>query len=481
MAARKLQVALLRHNGQDAESRKQLDRALALDPIDSFLRLEAIHLGAKDDELWPHLAADSERVLDVADTYMDFGLYADALETLSHTYQAVPANQTEPGATLPQDNALVTYYRAYCQSKLGRDAAPDLKLAQAQRLEYIFPNRASSLAVLAAALQANPDDASARFLNGLLYLNDNRTADAIDEFKAALAIRKDIPALHYTLGRTLLLFAEKRPEALAILQEGLFLNPSDKALKTALDGALHPPSAPATVSAAPASLAAAVKNPGTPEEQAMQALARTADGEPGTSSLFNARDFPREKQSDIVRWAFIEVQLQTVRRSAARKDCTAALRGVDSIGGEDKSLPFTLQGFEPFMKGARFQYFLGAVESLCGQSKSAKSLWSKVAKMTPNIASADFAFPAVAAQNLAEKGAPPDLTPWLDKIDKAIENETGSKGLLCYSKGILLLAAGSERAAVAAFAEGVKEPDRDFSRYLNQAALVEASRAAPAK
>lgn len=131
------------------------------------------------------------------------------------------------------------------------------------------------------------------------------------------------------------------------------------------------------------------------------------------------------------------------------------------------------------MKGARFQYFLGAVESLCGLSKEARRRWASVAKMTPDVASSDFAFPAVAAQNLSKAI---DLQPLLDKIGRALDAASGeSKGVLYYSKGILLLAKGDEGFAIAAFAAGVKAPDRDFSQYLNQSALVEASRAAPAK
>ena len=53
--------------------------------------------------------------------------------------------------------------------------------------------------------------------------------------------------------------------------------------------------------------------------------------------------------------------------------------------------------------------------------------------------------------------------------------------MLYYSIGILLLAKADERGVIAAFAEGVKAPDRDFSQYLNQSAVVEALRAGPAK
>jgi hypothetical protein len=490
LRARELEAALLRRAGRADEARKQVDEGLASDPLDSFFRLESIRLGGKDDALWTHLAADSERVLDLADSYMEFGLYAEALELLSRQYEIVPANQTEPGATPPQANALVSYYRGYCQMELGQDAAGDFMLAASQPLEYVFPHRASSLAVLAAARGSDPKDASAIFLTGLIYLDENRVAEAAEEFKAAFAIRKDIPGIHYLLGRTLLLFSDKKTEALAVLREGAAMNPSDQSLKSAIEAAIHPPktagAAQPTVTASVATAPIPIKSApalkaGTPTEIAMMALAATAEGEPAADS-FNALNFSEEKQPGLVRQAYIEIQLQVLRRNAAKKDCATALTELDRIGGENKDLPFTLQGFDPFVKGARFQYYLGAVESLCGRLRDARRRWDSVAKMTPDAGSPDFAFPAVAAQNLSQSRKAIDLQPLLDKIARALDAaDVQSRGVLYYSKGILLLAKGDERSAIGAFAAGVKAPDRDFSQYLNQSALVEASRAGPAK
>jgi hypothetical protein len=289
-------------------------------------------------------------------------------------------------------------------------------------------------------------------------------------------------------GRTLLLLGDQKTEALSLLREAAALNPSDKALKIASDSAAHPAPSPgpdSTSASAAAALAAskatpAPKTPETPTDFAMMALAKTAEGE-SAESLFNARNFPEERQPAAVLQAYIEIQLQALRRSAAKKDCATVRTEMDRLGREDKNLPFTLQGFGVFMKGARFQYYLGAVESLCGLSKDAKRRWAEAAKMAPDIAAPDFAFPVVAAQNLTSKSNAAELASLLDKIGRALEAATNeSKGVLYYSKGILLLAKGDERGAIAAFAEGVEAPDREFSQYLNKSALVEASRAGPA-
>jgi hypothetical protein len=260
-------------------------------------------------------------------------------------------------------------------------------------------------------------------------------------------------------------------------------------LKAALDAAVRPPAAPKGPAQPPTAPVASgapppssVKLPGTPEEIARQALARTASGDQATIGYFTALNFPERKEPPMVLQAYVEVQLQMLRRAAAKKDCATTMTNLERIGTEDPQLPFTVQSFDAYMKGARFQYFLGAVESLCGLPKDAKRRWTKVSKMTPEPASADFAFPSVAAQSLSSSGKPMDVSAGLGQVTHALEAAApGAKGLLYYSKGILLLVKGDEGTAIEAFGEGVKAPDVDFSQYLNQSALVEARQAAPGK
>jgi len=481
-AARNLQVALLRRAGKLDEARRQWEDARTIDPVDSFLRLEGIRLGAKDDALWIHLAADPERVLDIASVYFDLGMYADAMTVLDYAYAPVPANQTEPGAVLPQEYPLVAYYRGYCRQKLGQSGAADFKLAASQRLEYVFPNRADSAPVLQAAIQENAQDASAHFLLGLLYLNSNSTGDAIAELQAARAIRKDIPELYFVLARALLLSPEGKNSALSILREGMDAAPSNQELKDLMASAIAPPKAPSGPGTSPAAAGPSTTGgsspakPSSPVELALFLLSKVAQGEVSAGSGFTAESFPQEKQPDIVRQIYIELQLQVLRRQSAEHSCGEALKGVESIGNENKAVPFTMYGFDKWIKGARFQYYLGAVEALCGDEKAAHRRWSRVEKMTPPLDSSDAAFPIVAAQNLAAKGKGPDIQPWLDKIAQALASgEPDAKGALLYSKGILLLAKGDEAAAYVALQAGAEAPDHGMSQYLNSLALHEAS------
>jgi hypothetical protein len=178
------EAALARWAGNRAAAAAAIARAAALDPTDPIARFEQVRQGVADPGLWTHLAADPERVLDVADAYLGWGLDRDAAIVLGYRYPPVPANQREPGAVMPQDHALVVYYRGYVHQRLDRYAAEDFRLASTLPLTYVFPYRASSPAVLRAALAANPADAGAHRLLGLWLLYTGNRAEGERELAA---------------------------------------------------------------------------------------------------------------------------------------------------------------------------------------------------------------------------------------------------------------------------------------------------------
>jgi len=227
-----LEVALLRHLSQKDQAEKSLDGRLSQDPANPVLRVEAGKLGTPDDALWHHLAADPQRVLDVAAFYMRAGMYQDAIEVLGRQYPEVDALEREPGDVLPQDYPLVAYYRAFCRTKLGLPAGEDFQKASKQSTLYVFPNRAESFAVLRAALQANPSDATAHFLLGSLYLAGGLPDQAIPEWKAAYDLHGNFPALHANLGRLLVERKKDSTTALKVFQEGIQVDPATRRFRT---------------------------------------------------------------------------------------------------------------------------------------------------------------------------------------------------------------------------------------------------------
>ncbi|HXF27295.1 MAG TPA: DUF5107 domain-containing protein, partial [Bryobacteraceae bacterium] len=106
-------IAVLHAFGELTKSRSMAAEYLARFPGNYFLREE---LGTPD---LTRLAADPERILNIASEYMRLGLYRPALTVLSRRYPEAPADQSEPGTLRPENHPMIAYYRGYCEEKLG--------------------------------------------------------------------------------------------------------------------------------------------------------------------------------------------------------------------------------------------------------------------------------------------------------------------------------------------------------------------------
>ena len=232
-----MEVALLRRTGQAREAKARLRYWQSIDPPSSFLRHEAVLLGAADEGLWTHLAADPERVLELAVDYMALGLWDDAHALLARRYPAAGV-VSEPGMALPQDYPLVAYYRGYCAEKAGRSGREDFALASRQPTRYVFPNRPESLVVLRRAVETNPEDATAHFLLGSLLLSGGQSDAALGEWEKARALDPKLPVLHRNIGFTLLYARGAAEDALRVFEEGMGADPTNVELYQGADQAL---------------------------------------------------------------------------------------------------------------------------------------------------------------------------------------------------------------------------------------------------
>jgi tetratricopeptide (TPR) repeat protein len=457
-----MEVSLLRRTGKSAEAQTRLRHWSAVAPIDLLFRVERVRGGESDEGLWQHLGADPERALSVADEYMNIGLYDDALEILDRKYPASPENQTEPGAVLPQNYALAAYYRGYLRGKLGGNKAADFKAAAAMPLDYVFPNRVSSETVLEAALQANPEDASAHWLLGLWYADSNRLDDALREWEKARTLRPAIPGGAVVESARAVRSAATAPK-----------------VSTVSKITIAPGVAPATGSPVPAGSRSIPAGPeivtgpvSTPEEFARLALIYAATERFTAAEILFRDHFPEERQPEAVRQAFIEVQLQRVRVQAMAGACPAALDALQKLGDEIPRLPFTLYGFGAFMKGPRFQYTMAQIEDTCGHKAAARKRWSKIARATSDPASPDFAYPVLAALQLGEPSAKEKLVAAQTVLEKALSAAApGARGVLLYGQGLLLRAAGQADKAIPLFQDGIHADNIGISQYLNLLAL----------
>jgi tetratricopeptide (TPR) repeat protein len=170
LRARNLSVLVLRCLGQEKEANEALAETLALDPLDCWAR----HLRGDD------LSCDIQMRLDLVLDYARAGFYRTALEILAKSPPA-PESGSAP---------MVSYYKGWLQTRLG-DVATARRAylaAEAASSAYCFPARFEEIAILEAAIAANPLDARALFYLGNLLYDRKRHREAISRWQNSVRL-----------------------------------------------------------------------------------------------------------------------------------------------------------------------------------------------------------------------------------------------------------------------------------------------------
>ena len=444
--------------GEDARSRVQEQR-LGF-PLSDFLKEEM------DQPNIPHLAADANRVLNIASQYMRLGLYTKALTVLSRDYPTAPLDQSEPGVPLPQKHPLVAYFRGYCKEKLGESSAADYGSAAKLSAQYVFPSTAWELTVLRAALRADPNDGTAHYLLGTLYFSRGLTDDALEHWSAAQRLNPDIPVLNASRGLALLRIKNDPQQALAAFHDGLKSDAKNVAVYFGLDQALSILERPAQERVQELQKYPDAAN--MPSDLVYElTLNRAEAGDyEGANALFRNRFFPREEGGTNVRQVWIEVQLQRARELAGNNRCGDALAAANNLASPVSGLSFTQNGLEPFLKSARVQYLLGSLLSKCGRDGEASAMFRSVSQATGdgNIV---WAFRA------AEKLPGFKRNEWQQRLEQArtrhsSDAEAGAWSF--YQLGLIEQALGNRDQADTDFKKVFLMPDRSLAYHLTRLA-----------
>ncbi|MCX6628814.1 MAG: tetratricopeptide repeat protein, partial [Candidatus Solibacter sp.] len=181
-----MEAALLRAAFDDAGAAAVLARMGAPAAGDLMARYERVRQGTTDPALWDLLAANPERVLEMADLYIQWNLLRDALALLTHKYpRPVPA----------LTGAVMLYYRSYCRDRLDYTyyAGEDLRAAGALPAKSLYPRFPGALQVFQFAVQRNPTDANAHFLLALTHQDAGRVPAAREALQNALKLRPEFP------------------------------------------------------------------------------------------------------------------------------------------------------------------------------------------------------------------------------------------------------------------------------------------------
>jgi tetratricopeptide (TPR) repeat protein len=463
LRAREELVAIKRVVGKTEESRKLAQDTLARFPISYFLQEE---IGGPQ---LNQLANDAERVLNVASQYIRLGIYQQALNVLSRKYPAIVPDQSEPGVVAPQDNPLVAYFRGYCREKLGKSGAEDYKAASALSTTYIFPNTAEELAVLQAALLADPQDATAHYLLGTLYFSHAATDDALAEWNKAHQADPELPVLDANIGLALLHIKHDPDGALAAFQNGLKSDPTNVAVYMGLDQSLS-----LLGRAASERVEALGKYPKLADApnplmfELILNLAEAGDFDRATS-LFHNHFFPREEGGTNVRQVWVEVQLQRILGLSKQGKCTEALDAAQHLGSEVTGLDFTKDGLDPLIKSARTNYLLATVYASCGKADDAQDKFKLAASAT---ATDQVRWAWLASRKLQNL----DQSKWQERLQTALGDATNRTETSAYpswwmyNAGLLERELGKPQDADVRFQKALLLPDRMLAYHFTRLA-----------
>jgi predicted Zn-dependent protease len=478
---RALELSLLRRAGRLDEARERAEKIRAADPTSSFVRYERTRLGTPDPDLWTHLGADANRMLDIVDQYVSIAAWDDALDLLARRYPDVDPPGREPGAVPPGQSPLVAYYRGYVRAQSGTSAASDFEAARSLPTTYVFPSRRSSYVVLNEALKTNPADGTARFLLGSLYLSSGLVQPAIDSWQQVRRLRPATPVLHRNLGLALLQRSDYT-EARRVLQEGLDVDRDNVDVYLALDAVLSASGASARDRATALARypSAESEKPASLVFKAALALAEAGDAA-GAERLFHDRFFPREEGGTNARTLYAEVRLTSARVASEQQRCDAARQILDSLSTEQPGLAFTKGGLADVVATATLSLQAAATESACGRTVEARARWERLARpLSADGPPLTLALADTARQRLGRARTAAERA----RLERALENATAiletagtsSPGVIEYARGVLLEALGKTAEARESLRRVFTYPDRSLSHALARAALKDMTR-----
>jgi tetratricopeptide (TPR) repeat protein len=182
LKGRALRISLLRHLGRDAEFKEAMSAALALNKLDFRTMAEQYLLTRSKEDLREFIASldgDIQTLLDVGYDLAWCGLWNDAFELLDGCSREWHF-----------DHPMLWYTLAWISSRLDheKECAAFLERAENASPLYCFPARLEEMIVLEFAVQECMAGARAHYYLGNLYYDKRRYEDAVQCWRASVAL-----------------------------------------------------------------------------------------------------------------------------------------------------------------------------------------------------------------------------------------------------------------------------------------------------
>ncbi len=218
LRARSLKAIVLQKLNRANEAEALLGESHSLDPLDWWTK----HLRGDG------LECDLQTLLDLAHDYARAGFFAEAIGLLTPASARRGDWQGRSLGGAP----MLHYTLGWLHIKTGqtRTALRHFRLAAALAGDYCFPARLEEIAILEAAMRANPDDAKAPYYLGNLFYDRRRHREAIGLWEKSAALDGAFSIVWRNLGIGYFNISRQPGKARAAYDRAFGENPDDARL-----------------------------------------------------------------------------------------------------------------------------------------------------------------------------------------------------------------------------------------------------------
>lgn len=227
--ARQLKASLLRKTGRTEKALKWIEESLEIDKFNIGCLFEKWLLLKKEEiknEIIEILQGNEHNYLEYALDFMAAGLYNEAIELLEWSLS------TDAGKY-----PLIWYVLGYSHQLSGN-------ISEAQRVygrafekspDRCFPNRLEEVIILQEVIKVNPEDYKALYYLGNFWYAKRQYKEAIDNWERSVKINDNFPTVLRNLSLAYYNKANKKDEALQLLEKAFSLDMTDSRILMELD------------------------------------------------------------------------------------------------------------------------------------------------------------------------------------------------------------------------------------------------------